>query len=169
MPIFRSPHTPEYTARGVAIGVFWGLTPTVGLQTGAVLGTWYVAKRALRAPSSLLQAILWASVNNPLTMIPMYYGFYLTGLWMMGSAEAAPAYAAFVRVWDRPGIGLMQHVSETLRSVGLPMLLGCLPYASVGSFVSYRWALALARRRRDRLRRRRVAVQSSRPPLAHEL
>ena len=45
IPVFRSPHSPEYTARGVANGVFWGLTPTVGLQTIEIVATWLIAQR----------------------------------------------------------------------------------------------------------------------------
>ena len=29
IPLFRSPHPPEYTARGVLIGLFVALTPTI--------------------------------------------------------------------------------------------------------------------------------------------
>ena len=46
IPVFRSAQSPEFTARGVANGVFWGLTPTVGLQTLEILGTWFVARPA---------------------------------------------------------------------------------------------------------------------------
>jgi len=32
IPLRRSPHSPEYAARGVAVGMFWALTPLVGIQ-----------------------------------------------------------------------------------------------------------------------------------------
>ena len=80
IPVFRSTHSAEYTARGVANGVFWGLTPTVGLQTLEITAVWFVGKTLFERNSSLLQAYIWVWVNNPLTMVPMYYAFYVTGL-----------------------------------------------------------------------------------------
>ena len=31
IPLRRSPHSSEYAARGVAVGMFWALTPLVGI------------------------------------------------------------------------------------------------------------------------------------------
>jgi uncharacterized protein (DUF2062 family) len=141
--VFRSPHSPAHTARGVANGVFWGLTPTIGLQTVAILATWFVSRRVLDRDSSLLQAMIWVWVNNPLTMIPMYYGFYVTGLYLTGTPGAVIDYRSF------------SVTGLSLTTVGVPMLVGCLPYAVLGSFVSYRWALRVVMRRRARLEAKR--------------
>ena len=48
IPLFRSPHPPEYTARGVFIGVLVALTPTVGIQM-AIVGVLWIALRALHS------------------------------------------------------------------------------------------------------------------------
>ena len=32
VPLKRSVHSPEHIARGVGIGMFWAMTPTVGIQ-----------------------------------------------------------------------------------------------------------------------------------------
>jgi uncharacterized protein (DUF2062 family) len=143
--VFRSPHAPAQTARGVAIGVFWGLTPTVGLQTLAIVTTWIVVRKVFRKDSSLVQAMVWVWVNNPLTMVPLYYAFYLTGAWLTGSLSGAEDYGSF-----------------GITSVGVPMLIGSAPYAVVGSAVSYRWALWLVNRRRERLARRRLGYETFR-------
>ena len=91
IPVFRSPHSPEFTARGVANGVFWAFTPTIGLQTAEILATWFVGKRILHKDSSLVQAMVWVWINNPLTMVPMYYTFYVTGSYVTTNAWFATA------------------------------------------------------------------------------
>jgi uncharacterized protein (DUF2062 family) len=60
-------------ARGVAVGVFIGLTPTLGVQTLLILG----ASLMLRA--NFPAAFVASFVNNPLTVAPMYYGMNRLG------------------------------------------------------------------------------------------
>lgn len=147
IPVLRSRQSPEFTARGVANGVFWGLTPTLGLQTIEILGTWGIARFAFGRDSSLIQALIWVWVNNPITMVPMFYVFYLTGVKMMGGP--AGDYNAFVRLWDETETrGWLEGLLTIARGIGLPMLIGCVPYAIAGSWLSYRWALKIVRARR---------------------
>jgi uncharacterized protein (DUF2062 family) len=152
VPVFRSPHPPEYTARGVANGVFWGLTPSVGLQTVAIVATWLVAHKLCRRPSSLLQAFIWVWVNNPVTMVPMYYLFYVTGLWLLGEAGPANGYDTFVALWDaNTAGGWFDGLVAIARSIGVPIVIGSAPYATTGGALSYRWALRVVRRRKARV------------------
>jgi uncharacterized protein (DUF2062 family) len=154
IPVLRSTQSPEYTARGVANGVFWGLTPTVGLQTVEITSTWLVARSLLGKDSSLVQAYIWVWVNNPVTMVPMYFLFYVTGLVMLGDLSTGAGYTAFVTLWT--GAAAMpwwDGFLAILSAIGAPLFLGAAPYALLGAAVAYRWALALARRRRQRLGR----------------
>jgi uncharacterized protein (DUF2062 family) len=123
--------------------VFWGLTPTIGLQTVEIVVTWFVLRRMLGRDSSLVQAMVWVWVNNPLTVPPMYYAFYVTGRWLTGAQGMAVDFDSF----------RVSGVSFT--NVGIPLLIGCLPYAVAGALLSYSWALSLVRRRRARLAARR--------------
>jgi uncharacterized protein (DUF2062 family) len=155
IPVYRSPHPPEYTARGVAIGVFWGVTPFMGLQTILMIGTWQVLRRAFHKDASLLQALIWAWVNNPITMIPMYYVFYLSGLWLTQTPGSIGGYDAFVALWDQG-----QHEATFLaravliaERIGVALTVGSLPFAFLGSWIGYRWALHVTRARRRRLAR----------------
>lgn len=68
----------EFTlARGVAVGLFIGLTPTVGVQTLLILG----AAVVLRANFPAAFIVSW--INNPLTFAPIYLGFYQLGDWLL--------------------------------------------------------------------------------------
>jgi uncharacterized protein len=156
IPIFRSRHPPEYTARGVAIGVFWGVTPLLGAQTLLMIATWQVMRRAFGKDASLVQALAWAWVNNPLTMIPMYYGFYLTGLWLVGSAAPFGGYDAFASLWEasRSQPTLLARAELLTRQVGVALLVGCVPYALFSSWAAYQWVLRMVRARQRRLRHR---------------
>ena len=156
IPLFRSPHPPEYTARGVAIGVFWGVTPLLGLQTLLMIGTWQVLKRVFGKDASLIQALAWAWINNPLTMIPMYYAFYLTGLWLVGSAAPLGGYDAFRSLWDASSREptLLARIALLASQIGVALMVGCVPYALLGSWAAYAWALRIVRARRLRISHR---------------
>lgn len=159
VPLFRSPHSAEHTARGVANGVFWGLTPTIGLQTFEIVATWFIARR-LGRDSSLLQAFIWAWINNPLTVVPMYYVFYVTGLWLTGHHGDAAGYEAFgalLRAGEGPWLS---RVTTLMRAVGGPLLLGCIPYATLGAALSYGWARRVVQRRQQRRARRKRAIEA---------
>jgi len=157
IPVLRSAHGPEYTARGVANGVFWGLTPTVGFQSLEILATWSIGRLAGRE-SSLLQAMIWVWVNNPVTMIPMYYVFYLTGLRMVGQAGSGAGYDAFVQIWaGNAQLDWSARLLGIFRAIGVPIFAGCVPYATIGAAVSYWWALGVVRKRKLRVRHGRFA------------
>lgn len=152
IPVFRSAHPPEYTARGVANGVFWGVTPFVGLQTLAMLGTWLLMKRGFGKDSSILQALIWAWVNNPITMVPMYYTFYVVGVWLIGTSGSIGGYDAFVAFWDASARErtFLARAGLLAQQIGLAVTVGCVPFALAGSAIAYRWALQATRARRRR-------------------
>lgn len=142
--------------------MFWGLTPTIGLQTLEILCTWFVARAVLKKDSSLVQALVWVWVNNPLTVVPMYYAFYLTGLWLRGDVAAATGYEAFAGLLARGEFTWTAHVARIAHAVGAPLLLGCVPYAVLGAILSHRWAVLVVRRRRERLARARQHYETFR-------
>jgi uncharacterized protein (DUF2062 family) len=153
IPLLRSTHSPEYTARGVANGVFWGLTPTVGLQTLEITSTWLVGRTIFGKDSSLLQAYIWVWVNNPVTMVPMYYTFYLTGLLMLGSPSGSAGYEGFVTLWTTAAaMDWWDGFLAIVRAIGAPLFVGAVPYAVIGTALSYRWAVLIVRRRQQRVR-----------------
>jgi hypothetical protein len=118
----------------------------------AITATWFVARVSGR-DSSLIQAFVWAWLNNPITMIPLYYTFYVTGGWMIGDARAAAGYAAFAALWEaRIHEPWQTRLNAVVGAVGWPMLVGCLPYASVAALAAYAWTLRVVTRRQRRRR-----------------
>ena len=65
--------TPHGVAMGVAVGVFIGLTPTVGLQMAIVA----LISLFIRCNRTAGCAMVW--ITNPVTMVPIYFGNYIVG------------------------------------------------------------------------------------------
>lgn len=69
---------PESIARGVGLGVFIGITPTLPLHTVAIV----VLAPLLRG--NIIAAILAATlVSNPFTFFPQYYLSWHVGNWLI--------------------------------------------------------------------------------------
>ncbi len=73
-PIFSLKGSPHSIALGLAIGVWIAFTPTVGLQMTMAL----IICTIFRANLPIALAMCW--ISNPITFVPMYYGYYLLGL-----------------------------------------------------------------------------------------
>ncbi|MDZ7748415.1 MAG: DUF2062 domain-containing protein [Halofilum sp. (in: g-proteobacteria)] len=121
-------------ARGVAVGLFVGLTPTVGLQTVLML----VACIALRA--NFPAAFLASWVSNPLTMGPLYLAYAL-----IGEAVFGGLVRSLFELTHILAEALLQAIYLALGS-----LLIAVPAAALG------YVLALAAHRYVALRRLRA-------------
>ena len=101
VPIKRSRHPPQYTARGVAVGLFWAMTPTVGIQMMFVLANWLLIRRfAPRWDFNVIHAMAWTWVTNFATVLPSYYMFYVTGQLVLGRWDDLTGYEGFIKLWD---------------------------------------------------------------------
>ena len=103
--------------RGVAIGLFIGLTPTVGIQTVLML----LACVFWRASFPVAFALSW--VSNPLTMGPLYLGFHF-----IGELLFEPVILTLVRV---------EGLAETAALETVLTLLGSLPIAAMVALIGY--------------------------------
>lgn len=70
-------------ALGAAIGVFVGLTPTVGVQMAMVVLIAAIPKLKFNLPVAC--AMVW--ISNPFTMIPLYYSMYWLGVLLLNRKE----------------------------------------------------------------------------------
>lgn len=171
VPIKRSPHPPEHTARAVMVGLFWAMTPLIGIQMYLVFLTWLVARRSQKLEFGLIISLAWTWVTNVFTMWPIYYVFYVTGRLLLGSPDEMPGYESFIQHWQGAisnGDGffetLLVHVKLIAHEKGLPLAVGCLPYAVLSAWLGYRWSLQyVIRRRAAKIRARRRAAGRTTP------
>ncbi len=169
VPLQRGYRTPEFTARGAAVGLVVAMTPTVGVQMPICLLIWALV-RWLK-PSwnfSVILAMAWTWVTNLVTVPPIYFTFLVTGRVILGRSDGVTGYAAF----QNELAGLLTHEAGPLESLwiyvagifeiwGLPMFVGCLPWAALCGYVGYRWSLSFLRRLKA-ARERRFARKQER-------
>lgn len=180
IPLMRSPHPPEYTARGVMIGLFWAMTPLIGVQMYLVLLSWLIARRKSNWDFSLLIGLAWTWVTNVFTMIPTYYLFYVTGQILLGRGHAIKAYDHFAHAWEAAleAEGYLRPIVAYIRTIaseqGVPMAIGSIPYAFGLSWIGYRWSLKFiiglrkARHERKARKQRDAAAKGERQEAAIE-
>lgn len=121
--------TPEYIARGLAVGVFAGLFPIFGLQTivGVALAT------LLRGHKIAAAAGTW--ISNPLTYLPIYAINFQVGRWLLNSQQE------FVPESILSFQELMQYGTQFVAA----LFLGCLVMGITGGILSYFLGLKLIR------------------------
>ena len=166
IPIKRSRREPEHAARGVMVGVIWGLTPTMGVQMAIVLLTWIITRRLFRWDFNVIVGFAWTWISNPLTLIPIYYVFYVTGQALLGRWDDLLGYDSFRALSQELRDAAFFEATRIYFSTvvwgwGSTMVVGCIPYAAAGGFFGYRWGLKFIVRYREarELRRRRKALR----------
>lgn len=141
-PVLHSRDPVSEVSLGVAVGVFLGLTPTVGVQMYLVAIIWsiyrYLFRRHFNLPVGV--AVVW--ISNPLTMVPLYYLFLVTGYWLL-ETENELSYGHFAEIltrisetgetWEK----IIESARFILIDLGWPMIIGGLVYAVPGFVFSY--------------------------------
>lgn len=148
IPLMRSRHSAQHSARGTAMGIFWSFTPTIGIQMPMVFITWVIARRFFNWDFNLVLALAWTWVSNIFTALPLYYLFYLTGQIMFGHWQDLTGYESFLVLWQGSFSG-DQSLLEQLASLGrvllldwgLAMAVGSIPWACGTGILSYRYSL----------------------------
>lgn len=155
IPLLRSQHSPEHSARGTMIGLFWAFTPSVGIQMPLVFITWIVARRAFGWDFNLVLGIAWTWVTNAFTALPCYYVFYLTGQVLFGHWSRLAGFDGFMAQWNAafaPDENLLEQSLSLVRVLfldwGITMLVGSLPWAVVSAALGYRYSLKFIRAHR---------------------
>ena len=157
VPVLRGSRDPRHTARGVMVGLFWALTPTVGIQMLLVFVTWITSRNFFSYHFNLPIGLAWTWVTNPATLIPSYYVFYVTGQMFLGHWGEIGGYEAFGRSMQalqstEEGFVVMlgNWFSSLITEFGFPILVGSIPWAIFGSFVGYKLTHLFVSRHRDR-------------------
>lgn len=119
-------------ARGVAVGLFIALTPTVGLQTVLML----VFCLLLRGNFPVAFAVSW--ISNPITLGPLYLGYYV-----VGERVVSPLIHPLSPLWEAGAAGpLLEGVYLLAGS-----MLIAIPIAAGGYLFSYWLAFRLRQHR----------------------
>lgn len=150
VPLWQSPRSlmrailsledsPHSIAKGTAIGMFLGLTPTVGIQMGLVMLVSLFVRFNRKA------ALITVYISNPFTMIPMYWANYKVGTLFFGETVSREDFEELLtyRGFDE----WLQAIHAVFVEVGMPLLFGSLIVATVGGLVTYpliRWLLRIA-------------------------
>lgn len=148
VPLTES-HSPiGEAALGSAVGMFMGMTPTVGVQMWMVLTTWLFFKYLLRVRFDLVIGTAMVWLSNPITMGPLYYGFLVTGAWffkLIGKGDVMLSYTDFSErlsaIDGSTALSLQEKFMEGVRflifELGYPMVIGSLFWATPLAILSY--------------------------------
>ncbi len=139
------------------IGMFWAMTPTVGIQMPLVFMTWLFTRKFFKWDFSLLNGLAWTWTTNVFTLLPIYYILYLTGQLMMGRYDDLTGYESFQKLWDMafdPDVGFwdttVMWFDTLIRGWGVPMLIGSIPWAFFSGWLAYVLSLRFVIRYRER-------------------
>ncbi len=168
-PIFTIRSSPHSIALGLAFGLFIALTPTVGFQMilVVVIGTLIKANRIIAL------VVVW--ISNPLTFIPMYYGYYSLGGWILGVElwafdNFSLKFNEFLTTGEDHGYSTMAR--EFGSEIFYPLWVGSLIIAIVAAIPTYpltRYALRRAREKKQALWKEARARHAVRKRAAREI
>lgn len=150
---------------GAVIGMFLGMTPTVGGQMYIAGTLWIISRYILRLRFNLPIALAMTWISNPITFIPLYFLYLKTGAWILvwfGYVSQVGSYADFVHAID-----LIQQANEYVEwrsrlvnivgqlfwQFGWPFVVGSLVYAVPLSVLTYPVTAVAMLRYRHRLAR----------------
>ncbi len=128
---------PRHLARGVALGVFIGITPTIPLHTILILAMAFILRTS--KVSALLAS--WV-VSNPLTIFAQYYFSWWVGkLLFPGNLSWIKIQGVLLSIEDGSGFMNTIHHIAALGSKAIVAMIagGCLlalPFTVAGYFIS---------------------------------
>ena len=110
----------EYAlARGIAVGLLVGFTPTVGIQTPLMLAG------SLTVRANFIAAFIVSNISNPFTVAPLYFGFNRLGAWLLQRLPVSPA----------PFEGLGDEIARETLEMFIGSLVIAIPASAIGYFL----------------------------------
>ena len=161
IPILRSQSPPVETARGVLVGLVSAMNPFVGIQMALVGGFWAFQRFLLpKWKFNIIPALAWTWVTNVFTVPFVYYIFLITGRLMLGRWDQSLGFKEFsIKLEELLLIGggsitAVWDITLTMIDLwGLPLFLGCIPWAVLTGWIGYSWTLKLQVRRQSNRRK----------------
>ncbi len=145
-PFVESEAPITHISWGAAIGMFVGMTPLVGIQMYTVTVIWTICRYLLRVRFNLPIAVAMVWVTNPITVIPIYYAFLVTGNLSLGMDFAQSfAFDEFRDLFSQaqeetatgPANWLYIKIALLFWTFGWPMVVGSLIWAVPLSVLTY--------------------------------
>ncbi|HCK53699.1 MAG TPA: hypothetical protein DIC23_10825 [Planctomycetaceae bacterium] len=137
--------SPHAIALGTAIGMFVGMTPTVGIQMILIVTIAAVTRPLFHF--NRVAGLITVYISNPITIMPLYAAFYYTGT-LVVEAPMTPAefQEQFELALDRSWLDPLRFIFQ---EVAWPMIAGSLLIAIATSMPTYPIVrrLVVARRR----------------------
>lgn len=124
--------TPHSVALGTAIGVFIGLTPTVGIQM--ILVMLLAAATGRLFQFNRVAALLAVYISNPLTMVPLYWFLYWVGTWFVPGHRS---HSDLKELDFHNSEEWWNTISTLFVDFGTPLLVGTAIVATIGGLVTY--------------------------------
>ena len=125
--------TPHSIALGTAIGMFVGMTPTVGIQMIVILAIAAVTRPLFHF--NRVAGLITVYISNPLTMLPMYAAFYYVGTLLVEAPMTPDEFLAqFEAALEQ---GWLDPLRFIFAEVAWPMLAGSLLIATVTAVPTY--------------------------------
>ena len=142
---------PSVLARGVAIGTFIGITPTIPFHTVMALGLSFIFRGSKVA--ALLISIL---VSNPLTFFFQYYLSWQIGNWLLPGKHSWEDVSELINLVVTGA--KYQETLTALSHVGinsLTVLIGggivlAIPFTGLFYFLSYKFFCAINKKRLEK-------------------
>jgi len=125
---------PHYIAKGMAIGTFVGVTPTMPFHTVAALFLSFVFKGSKPA------AVVGVWICNPVTVPVFYYGSYKLGAYLLGvSVPFNPDFTSLTEVTELMKLGFDITAAMITGGVIIGIPIGIISYfATLGLFKKIR-------------------------------
>ena len=139
---------PHKVALGLALGIFVGFIPIMGIQMAVVLPFAVL----LRGNKTAAIGGVW--VTNPVTVIPIYYLNYKVGMVLLNAPELS--WARFQDLFTTMTLDKFLTLGSSLLA---PLFAGGLVVAVVVSVPTYLVARRLVERARQRRTRRRARAE----------
>ncbi|MBX7147541.1 DUF2062 domain-containing protein [bacterium] len=111
--------TPKEVAFSFAVGVFISFTPLLGFHTLLAAGLMVLLRK------NKVAAIIGVWINNPITLFPMFYAAYETGLFIMGEKKRELSPDSLMNIFN---LG---------KEILIPLSLGGIVLGMVSAICSY--------------------------------
>ena len=158
--IVKQKDTPHRIALGAALGIFIGILPIMGIQMTVV------AIIAIPLRANLKAAVAGVWISNPITFLPMYWGYYKFGLLFFPQrAMSLHEFRQIIHVagdWDWSAIGAsISRIMAMGADILIPMWAGAtilaVAFGIPTYFVTKQFVIAYRARKRRKATGSRAA------------